>query len=234
MKVNRMNKIGILLPAYNEEKNIQIVIKETKKILPNSTIVVVDDGSTDRTNELAKKSEVVVLEHKSNRGKGEALKTGFKYFVKCSKLNFVVIADTDRQYQIKEAIKLLKPLEDAEADFVTGYRNFTEVPFRHKLGNFVWRKFFNILFGTNFRDTNCGYMALTKGAMKKIKDVIHGGYIIENSIFIGAIKNKFRIKQVPVTVIYKRKSGVARGINVVLTVFIFIVLEGLKFRIGIK
>lgn len=224
----------VLVPAFNEERNIREVILRLRKH-KDVNIIVVDDGSTDATPKIVKKLGTVLVRHETNRGKGEALSSGFNYILKnCPRAKYVAVIDADMQYLPEEAMKLLKPLEDGKADFVTGYRHFTEVPFRHKLGNFVWRKFFNILFGTKFKDTNCGYMALTRNAMKKIKDVTHGGYIIENSIFICAIKNKFRIKQVPVTVIYKKKSGIARGIRIVLGVFIFIVFEGLKFRLGIK
>ncbi|MDI6798727.1 MAG: glycosyltransferase family 2 protein [Candidatus Aenigmarchaeota archaeon] len=226
-----MDKIGVLLPAYNEEKNIQTVIKETKKYVPNSTIVVVDDGSTDKTSDLAKKSKVVVLRHNTNKGKGEAIKTGFKYFLK-KDISYVIIADADRQYKIKDANKIIKLLKDGRADFVTGYRNWKEVPLRHKLGNFVWRNSFNLLFGTNLRDSNCGFMGLTKDGMRKIKN-IHGGYIVENELFVEALRNKLKIEQVPVSVEYREKSGIARGIRVVLGVLIFIVKEGFKYRLGL-
>lgn len=223
-----------LVPAFNEEENIREVILRLRKHA-NVNIIVVDDGSTDKTPKIAKKLGTVLVRHETNRGKGEALSSGFNYILKnCPKAKFVVVIDADMQYLPEEAMKLLKPLEDGEADFVSGYRSWLEVPFRHSLGNFVWRKFFNILFGTDFKDTNCGYIALTRDAMKKIKKSIRGGYKIENSIFIGAIKSGFRIKQVPVTVIYRRKSKVPRGISIVFGVFIFILSEGLKFRLGIK
>lgn len=226
-------KVGILLPAYNEEKNIKQVIKEAKKYVPNSKIVVVDDGSTDKTYELAKKTGAKILRHEVNKGKGEALKTGFDFFLK-SNVDFVVVADADRQYLVKEAPRLIIPLQQGEADFVTGYRNWRGVPFRHKLGNFVWRRFFNLLFGTNFKDTNCGFISLSKKTIRKTKRALHGGYIVENTLFVEALKNKLKIKQVPVSVVYRKKSGILRGFRMVLGVLIFILREGMKYRLGIK
>jgi len=223
-----------LVPAFNEEKNIKEVILRLKKHR-NVNVIVVDDGSTDATPKIVKKLGAVLVRHETNKGKGEALNSGFNYILKnCPTAKYVVLLDADMQYLPEEAAKVLKPLEDGEADFVTGYRSWSEVPFRHKLGNFVWRTFFNILFGTNFKDTNCGYMGLTKEAMKKVKRAIRGGYIIENALFIEAIKNNFRIKQVPVTVIYKRKSRIPRGLRMGFGVLFFIFIEGLKFRLGIK
>jgi glycosyltransferase involved in cell wall biosynthesis len=221
-------KVGILLPAYNEEENIQVVIREAKKYLPKAKIVVIDDGSTDRTYELAKKEKVTVIKHEVNKGKGEAIKTGFKHFLKIP-VNFIVIADTDRQYLLEDAPKLLEPLKNREADFVMGYRDFRKVPFRHKLGNFVWKTLFNFLFGTNLKDTNCGYVALTKEVMKKVK--VHGGYIIENAFLSECLKNNFKIAQVPVKVVYREKSGILRGIRMVVGILIFITKEGIKYRL---
>jgi len=227
-------EVSVVIPAFNEEENIKEVILRLKKH-KDVSVIVVDDGSTDATPRIVRKLGTVLVRHETNKGKGEAINSGFGYILKnLPKAKYIVVIDADMQYLPEEAMKLLKPLEEDQADFVTGYRNWAKIPFRHRLGNFVWRKFFNILFGTDFKDTNCGYIALTRDAVKEIKKSIRGGYKIENSIFIGAIKNRFRIKQVPVTVIYRETSKVPRGISIVLDVFTFIVSEGLKFRLGIK
>jgi glycosyltransferase involved in cell wall biosynthesis len=217
-----------IVPAYNEEKNIYEIVKRLRKM--KFKVIVVDDGSKDRTYELAKKAGAIVLRHKTNKGKGEALKTAFEFARKRKIKNFVII-DADLQYLPEEARKILEPIKRGEADLVMGYRNWREVPFRHKLGNFVWKTLFNILYGTKFKDTNCGYTAFGERAIKEIKN-IHGGYIIENSILSDAIKNRIRVKQVPVKVFYHKKSGIKRGIRVVLGVLIFILKEGLKHKLS--
>lgn len=218
-----------LLPAYNEGETIYEVVTRTKKM--GITPIVIDDHSSDRTGPIAKKAGARVIRHKKNLGKGEAIKTGFE-FLKNQKVNFVILMDTDMQYSPEEALKLLAPLKKGKADFVIGYRNWNAVPFRHRLGNLIWRNFFNFLFGTKFKDTNCGFMALNSSAMGKIKS-IKGGYIIENALFVEALKNNLRIKQVPVNVVYKEKSGIFRGIRMVGGVLIFIVSEGIKYRLGL-
>ena len=215
-----------LIPAYNEEKNILEVITKLKKMKNFDRIVVVDDGSKDRTYEIAKKTGVVVISHKKNKGKGEAIKTGLKYIKKIS-VDAIVIIDADMQYEPKESLKIIKALQ--EADFVMGYRNFSKIAFRHRLGNFIWKTTFNILFGTSLRDTNCGLLGFSKKCFGKLK--IHGGYIIENCMLSSAVKNKFKITQTPVKVKYKKISGVKRGIRIVLGVFLFIVIEGIKYRL---
>ncbi len=219
-------KVGILLPAYNEEKNIKLVIEECKKYFKGSEIVVINDGSTDKTEKIAKKTKVTVISHTKNLGKGEALKTGLKYFSK-RPVNFILIADADRQYSIKDLKKLLNSLSNV--DFVMGYRNFSRIPFRHRFGNLVWRSTFNFLFGTNFKDTNCGLMGLSKKIIKKIR--IGKGYTAESYILASIVKNKIKFTQVPVNVKYKKISSIGRGVKTVFTVLAFIIKEGIKFRL---
>jgi len=220
-----------LIPAYNEEKTIQKVISHLKSINLNS--IVVDDGSTDRTSELVKKTNAILIKHGKNKGKGEALKTGFEYFLKnLPGMESLVIVDADLQYSAKESVKLLKPIEEKEADFVMGYRNWRTVPFKNRLGNFVWRTTFNLLFKTRLKDTNCGFMALSRKAVNKMARA-YGGYIIENMMLIDALKNNLRMKQVPVSVEYRGSQGrrsIIRGIRVVAGCLIFIFNEGIKYR----
>lgn len=227
-----MSKIGVLLPAFNEEENIQGIIKETKNCLPNAEIIVVDDGSKDRTSRWARRAGAKVLKHEVNRGKGEAVRTGIEFFLNQSNADFVVIVDADGQYSIREVPKLVYPLEHEEADVVTGFRNWDSTPFRHRVGNSLWRFCFNILLGMDLRDTNCGFIALNRNAMDKIRN-IGGGYIIENELLISALRNGLEIKQVPVSVKYMKKSGVFRGIKIVLSVLVFIISEGLRYRLSL-
>jgi len=115
-----------------------------------------------------------------------------------------------------------------------GHRDWREVPFRHRLGNFVWRTAFNIIFGTNLKDTNCGLIGFNRNALEKMKDGILGGYIVDNSILISALKNNLKIDQVPVKVRYHAKSKVPRGVRMVLGVLLYILREGVRYRFSRK
>jgi len=223
-------KAVALIPAYNEEKTIEKVVSEIKHIGLGS--VVVDDGSTDRTYELAERMNVIVIKHKNNRGKGEAIKTGFNYILKnCPEVKSVVILDGDLQYSPKDSTRILEVLEKGKADFVMGCRDWSTVPPRHNFGNLIWRGTFNLFFGTKLKDTNCGYMGLSRTAMKKIRRV-HGGYIIENMMLLEALKNKLRIKQVPVSVTYRKKRGIPSCLRMGLGVLVFIIIEGIKYQLS--
>ena len=219
-----------IIPAYNEEKNIEEVIKKVSKLGINP--IVVDDGSTDNTFNICDNNGAIVIRHDTNKGKGEAIKSGFDYLIKNHpEFTHLVIMDADMQYHPEEALAILNTLENNNSDLVMGHRYWENVPFRHRLGNFVWRNAFNILFGTTLKDTNCGMMGLNRDAVEKLKDHILGGYIVDNSILIGAVKNSLKIDQTPVKVNYHRKSKVFRGVRVVLGVLLYILKEGLKYRL---
>jgi glycosyltransferase involved in cell wall biosynthesis len=195
-------------------------------------VVVVDDGSSDRTFDVAQKSGAVVVRHTANLGKGSALKTGLDYILrKIGKGKYIVIIDADLQLDPADAPRVIVPLLSGEADLVMGMRDFSKVPFRHRLGNFVWKTAFNIMFGTRLKDTNCGYIALTADAARTIGD-FHGGYIIETKLLSEAVRKALRIAQVPVSVDYGKISSVPRGIRIVLGVLLFIVKDGLKYRLS--
>ncbi len=223
----------VMIPAFNEEKNITEVVQRTKNtgFLP----LVIDDGSNDKTTELAKKAGAVVVTHSKNKGKGEAMTTGFKYVLEnYPKTKYVVILDADLQYDPEDTPKLIKMLKSGKADYVTGYRNWKTVPSRHSLGNFVWRTSFNILFGTKFKDTNCGFIAMTISAMRKMMAVTYGGYIIENMMLSEALKNELKIKQVSVRVHYHHIRKIPTGTKIVLGCLWFIAKRGIKYRLGMN
>ena len=225
--MKKVKKKAILLPAFNEEKTIVEVVEKCKKTIPDAFILVVDDGSTDKTAELAKKAGAHVISHEKNMGKGEALKTGFKYLLSQGFEN-IVIMDADGQYSPEFLPMLFSALD--QADIVMGSRDFSSLPFRHRLGNIVWRSLFNFLFSTKFRDTNCGVIGFRKNALKVILDEIGSGYTIENSVLISALRNGLRIIQLPVKVKYLQTSGIIRGVKIVASVSWYILKEGIKYR----
>ena len=224
-----MNRLGLLLPAYNEEKTIQAVIKEAKKFLPANEILVVDDGSSDRTSELASRMKVKVLRHETNLGKGEALRTGFKYFL-TKPIDFVIIIDADMQYRPKDAWIILEALKNKKGDFISGFRNPADVPYANKAGNFIWKTLFNLFFGTKLKDIACGFIGLNRMALKKIKHV-NGGYIIESSMLVDCVRGKVNIYQVPVKVYYGKRK-IRKFARMFFGVLYFILTEGIKYKLG--
>ena len=228
------SEVAVLIPAYNEEKNIEEMLKLTREEIAGAKIVVVDDGSKDRTADIAEKQGAIVLRHNTNKGKGEGLNTGFSYVLnKLKDVNYVVIMDADLQFHPRDAKSVLAPLISNEADFVMGNRNWSKVPFRHRLGNFVWRTTFNIFFGTKLKDTNCGLISMNRKALEAAGRV-YGGYIIDNQLIIKSLKAGLRVTNAPVTVSYRHLSKVPRGIRMVLGVWLFLIKQGIRYRLRRK
>jgi glycosyltransferase involved in cell wall biosynthesis len=220
-----------LIPAYNEEDNIEEVLRRLKKV--NHIIpLVVDDGSTDRTAELARKNGAIVIRFPKNRGKGEALKTGFEYISKHKNARYIVLVDSDLQFFPEESIKILKALRKG-ANFVIGYRNFSKIPLANRMGNHIWIFTFNLLFGSDIKDANSGFIGMDIKTIKLIKGHVGGGYIIDNGLRAAVVRHKLKIKHVPVTIVYGRKRDIKRFARMFFGNFYFIVKEGLKYRLGL-
>jgi glycosyltransferase involved in cell wall biosynthesis len=224
-----------LIPAHNEEETIKIVIKKILK--QNIFPLVVDDGSTDRTYEIALNSGAEVIRNEINKGKGEAIKSGLKYIKKNFDYRCVILIDADMQYHPEEAKILVDPILKGQAKVVKGNRNLDKLPFRHRLGNEVWKFLYNGFFDRKIKDPCCGFMAMSKEVIENINlNKIYGGYIVDSSLLIEVDQNGFKddIDQREVSVEYKKISPIVRGIRMVLGVSWFIFANGLKRKLGIE
>ena len=210
----RANDTWVVIPAYNEEKRIKGVIEKTKKYAEN--IIVVDDGSKDSTYKTATKSNIKVLKHIVNLGKGAALKTGCDYAVKNGAKKLIVL-DADAQHDPEEIPKFIKNLNNA--DIVFGYRQLNkEMPFILKFGNWFIRLIIRALYNIDLKDTQSGYRAFTAEAYKKIKWNACD-YSMESEMITKTGKHHLRYKQIPIQTIYSDRykgTTIIDGIKIVL------------------
>jgi glycosyltransferase involved in cell wall biosynthesis len=195
-------KVFCIIPAYNEEKTIVDVINSVKPKV--DSIVVVDDGSTDNTYDLAKNQNVTVLRHLINRKQGAALQTGNEYAIK-NGADVIVHFDADGQFLAKEIKDIVAPILNTECEIVLGSRFLekkSNIPLIKKFVIFPIARIINLLFiGIKLSDPQCGFRGMSRQAAQKIiieqDDMAHCSEIIAK-----AHRNKFRIKEVPITVIY--------------------------------
>lgn len=203
----------VLIPAFNEEENIVEVIKESKKYCEN--IIVIDDGSTDKTCEVSKAEGVTVLKHEINLGKGGALKTGTEYAIKKG-ADIILALDSDGQHKAEDIPKFIKALEGK--DIVFGYRAFTkDMPFVLKAGNKAISIIVKVLYGIKLKDTQCGYRAFTKETYDKIKWESLD-YSVESEMIVNAAKHKLNFSEVEVATIYENKvkgTTIIDGVKIV-------------------
>ena len=212
-------KIFVVIPAHNEEKYIYSIVKKTKKYVDR--VVVVDDGSKDKTSVMAKKSNAIVLRHLVNLGKGAALKTGCDYAVKSS-ADFIIAIDADAQHDPKEIPRFLESLKSH--DIVLGYRKLNrKMPLILKFGNWFINKTISFLYSIKIRDSQCGYRAFTAKAYKKLRWKA-SDYSMESEMIAKIGKYKLSYAEVPIETIYSDKykgTTVLDGIKIVFNLLIW-------------
>jgi len=193
-------KIVVTIPAYNEEKAIGIVIDKIKEAMEGNRyeyeILVVDDGSKDKTAEVAKKENVVVYSHPKNYGLAETFKTEIKKSLEMG-ADIIVHIDADNQYQPVEIQKLIKEIDNGY-DLVLGSRfkgTIESMPLIKRFGNKAFSRVISNITGMKISDCQTGFRAFTKEVAEKI-DIISDHTYTQEQI-IRAVRKKFRIKEVP-------------------------------------
>ena len=194
-------KTFLIIPAFNEQKNIFNVIEEAKKHAKN--IIAIDDGSKDETYNEAKKTGITVLRHAINLGKGAALKTGSEYAIKKG-AEAMIYMDSDGQHAPKDIPRIASELEGK--DIVFTYRNLGSIhmPLVKKAGNLFLNTLLKTLFKISIKDTQCGYKALTTDTYRKLK-LMSNDYNIESEIVAKTGKYRMRLSQIPIETIYTDK-----------------------------
>lgn len=158
-------KIIAVIPAHNEEKYIENVVKETKKYV--DVVIVVDDASTDNTGKLAKNAGAIVLRHVVNLYKGSALKTGCEAAIILG-ADKIIMLDGDGQHDPHEIPQLIIELD--QHDFVIGSRDFDKnMPLNSKLGNNFLSALARLLYNVDIKDTQSGYRAFNVSIYPKIE-----------------------------------------------------------------
>jgi glycosyltransferase involved in cell wall biosynthesis len=191
----------VVIPAYNEAERIGPVLRGVKKFTKN--ILVVDDGSKDKTSEIAKKAGVRVLRHRLNLGKGAAMKTGVESAFDLG-AEAIILLDADGQHDPKHLHEFLEKLNQG-SEIVFGSRNLSfGVPLVRYLGNKFGSVLISLVFGIYRSDLLCGYMAFTKKAYQKIKWDSRR-YGVETEIVARTGKNELKYSEIPIETIYKDK-----------------------------
>ena len=226
-------KITIGIPAYNEEKNIAKIIIKLKKI--TDSIIVCDDGSSDMTSEIAKNLGVIVISHKKNMGYGAAIRTIFEKSAEIGS-DILVTFDADGQHKVEDVSRVLRPLENSEADIVIGSRFLgkqSNVPNYRKLGIKVITQVTNSSIKTKLTDSQSGFRAYSKQVLSKIS-LSEIGMGISTEILIKASSEGLRITEVPITILYSGDTSthnpVSHGTSVLFSTIKFTSIEHpLKF-----
>ena len=190
-----MDKIAVLIPCYNEAKTIEKVVSDFRRALPDATVYVYDNNSTDGTSEIAKNAGAVVR-HEYMQGKGNVIRRMFREIdAKC-----YILVDGDDTYPASSAKEMIDLVLDKQVDMVVGdrlsstYYEENKRPF-HNFGNRLVKDSINLLFKGSIRDIMTGYRAMSYNFVKTFP-VLSQGFEIETEMSIHAIDHNMSIANV--------------------------------------
>jgi len=180
------------IPCYNEGLAIGSVVLKARRYVDE--VLVVDDGSTDDTVEVAETAGATVVAHEANKGKGRAVKNTLRYAVEHS-FDALVLLDGDGQHDPNEISQLLVPLINDAADLVIGFRTFDQMPAYRRVG----RKVLDSATGGPVRDSQCGFRALNRKAIKMLAGTLEkDDFVVESEMTRIANEHKLRFADVEI------------------------------------
>jgi len=220
-------KIGVVIPAHNEEKSLHKVISDIHEVLENYeyNIFVVDDGSNDDTMKIALRNNAQVAHHAYPLGVGGAIKTGF-LMAKEWNSDIIVQIDADYQHDPHDIPKFLKALDKGEADLVIGSRfveNPPELNGVRKMGILFFTRLVNALTGYNLTDITNGYRVFRAELLDYLFFSAEKHWAIEMTLLAG--KKGLRVREVPIDCV-NRETGLSQFFNI--ATFFFYPIRALK------
>jgi glycosyltransferase involved in cell wall biosynthesis len=205
-----------LIPAFNEERFIGSLVLTVQSYVDH--VVVVDDGSSDRTVEIARKAGATVVQHKVNQGKAAAVNTGFTY-VRRLRPAVLVMLDGDGQHCADDIPQMLLPVRNGDADVVVGSRFMSiksDIPAYRKVGQHGLTLVTNLASGVSISDSQSGFRAFSARALEQLS-FSQGGFSIESEMQFLVREHRLRVLEVPIKVIYAepaKRNPVSHGMQV--------------------
>jgi len=209
-KQNRERKecsVSVVIPVFNEEVTVGNVVTRTKKTLEqlgvSYEILVVDDGSIDKSAHIAQELKAHVLKE-AHQGKGFALRSGFRQ----AKGELVVTLDADGSHKPEEIPLVLRHLRENKADFVVGSRFFnseanqTKIPKINRAGNKMFNDLIGHLTGVQISDSQSGFRAIRSSLIKRMKLGSHG-YEVESEMLVKALRMGARVAETPISFVQR-------------------------------
>ena len=202
-----MPAIAIILPAFNEEATLGEVLRElvTSPMGLRSRVVVIDDGSTDRTSNIAATFPVTLINHRKNRGLGHTFRTAVEYCL-AEHIDVMVFFDADGQFSVADIERVVAPVVSGSCDVALGSRFISgtppQMPVMKRLGNHVLARFISWVTGENIHDVACGFRAYSREALLRLTTFSTFTYTQE--VILDLLFKKRMLCEVPVTVHYSK------------------------------
>ncbi len=187
--------VSIIIPAFNEEMAIAAIIQDIKMMIPDAELIVVDDGSTDRTSQRAQEAGAAVIRHRNCRGYGAALRTGILAVAR----RYVLFCDGDGQHTAEDVKRLIEGCD--EEDMIIGQRDSaSHAPLLRAPGKFIVRHFANYLAGQRIPDVNSGLRMAKKEVLIKYLHLMPTGFSFSTTSTFAMLKGQYSVKWQPITV----------------------------------
>lgn len=211
----KVPSLSVFFPAYNEEANVEALVRKAQRILPEVAqtweVIPVNDGSKDRTGEILVRlaaedpEHVHPVHHEVNRGYGGAVISGYE----ASKYDLVFFTDGDNQFDLREITLLIEKID--EGDLILGYRKNRRDPLIRKINAFLWGSLVKLLFGFQVRDVDCAFKMMKRKVVDKVR-LSASGAMVSTELLARAHKAGFHFVEVGVTH-YPRTAGKQTGAN---------------------
>jgi glycosyltransferase involved in cell wall biosynthesis len=226
------NEIAVLIPAHNEERAIVNLVRSLKKIY--GTVIVVDDGSGDKTNLLARENGAVVLTHPACRGKGEALKTGFAYVLQ-HRIPAVITMDGDGQHLVSDIHNFERAYNrNKRVAIWVGTRKIkgTEMPVIRRLTNISMSIIISLMSGQWIPDTQSGFRLIKRELIERVP-LCTSRFETESEILIKSGWHGYRISSVPISTVYSSEKSKINPVKDTMRFFrmLFIIIFPLLQRV---
>lgn len=202
------NNIVIVIPAYNPNKELLILIKELQKN-EYSNIVVIDDGSDSKEIFESINQSIKIITHEKNKGKGAALKTAINYCLEnFDNIDGIITIDADGQHLIKDINNVYNAFIKNRNKVIFGSRTFKSknIPFRSRIGNVLFSKILFLRTKVKIRDTQTGLRAIPMRYLFNIKEISGDRFEYETNMLLYFIKNKIKIYEVDIEEVYINKN----------------------------
>lgn len=205
-----MKNCVIVIPVLEPNDAFTPYVEELIREGFTSILIVNDGSSTEKTpifDQLDSYSEVKVLTHAVNMGKGRALKNAFNYILNDEELSSrsgVITVDGDGQHKVRDVMELCRHMENKKDSLLLGIRAFDEenVPLSSRLGNTITKHLFKLLYGEGINDTQTGLRAITLDVLSEFTAIEGERYSYETNMLIVAIRKDIEIHEVPIQTVY--------------------------------
>ncbi len=195
---------SVLIPAYNAQDTIGELIEQLHKVSINpDSIIIINDGSTDKTSEIVKSKNTIMFDLKNNSGKGSALKRGFDIFLTKTDSRYVLCMDADLQHPTSSIESFLERAEQENCSIVIGNRKFIigQMPFLRYLSNTITSFILSKITGQKIKDSQCGFRLIKREVLNNF-EMKENGFQFESEFILNCARENLQIGFVNIPTIY--------------------------------